>query len=190
MGRVAYFTPLWNETEGRWEQDTTAFFMTKRPKETSRREVVRVGPIAPSSLTNGLGDECLVSYEADGKSLCLWHIVGLPECRECGKPFDALSCGDGPRMVEQQLCFTCLFWTDHLEKGDKDGRRVIVYGHHYKIGSEAPSYNRGFGGQKFTIRFLVDGETIVTTNLWHQGAIPAHFRDRLPDNAEFVKGGS
>lgn len=44
----------------------------------------------------------------------------------------------------------------------------------------------GFGGGKWVVRFH-DGREVVTHNLWHVGTIPPPFRDRLPDNAEFVR---
>ncbi len=69
-----------------------------------------------------------------------------------------------------------------------DDRTVIVDGHHYKIADENghPNAFRGHSGIKFTIRFH-DGREVVTTNLWSQGKIPEAWRDRLPDNAIFVK---
>lgn len=43
------------------------------------------------------------------------------------------------------------------------------------------------GGRKFHIQ-MHDGQVIETTELWHQGTIPEHFRERLPDNANFLNG--
>ena len=45
---------------------------------------------------------------------------------------------------------------------------------------------RGYGGKGIKIK-LHTGEIIVTNNLWHNGEVPKEFRDRLPDNAEFIK---
>jgi hypothetical protein len=42
------------------------------------------------------------------------------------------------------------------------------------------------GGARSTIRFR-DGRSVVTHNLWCQGEVPAHFREALPDNAEFIR---
>lgn len=55
-------------------------------------------------------------------------------------------------------------------------------GCHYWIGDENVECCRGFGGDKFVIRFK-DGKEVTTTNLWYQGAIPKHFQKILPDNA-------
>ena len=44
---------------------------------------------------------------------------------------------------------------------------------------------KGFGEHHFKIR-LNTGETIETSNLWHQGVIPDEFKESLKDNAEFI----
>lgn len=80
------------------------------------------------------------------------------------------------------------FWQPHIEKRN-DPDHVVVKGVHYIIGAEDPSIKRnwrGFGGDRYHIKFH-DGRTVVSTNLWCQGPIPARFREQLPDNAEFVK---
>jgi len=45
---------------------------------------------------------------------------------------------------------------------------------------------KGYGGRKFIIEFFDERPTITTHNLWHQGEIPPHFRDRLQDEANFI----
>lgn len=69
---------------------------------------------------------------------------------------------------------------------DEPQRSVRIRGNHYTIWPENDTGARGFGGRPFTIRFLSDGHTVRTTNLWYQGAIPAQYREALPDNAEFI----
>ena len=44
---------------------------------------------------------------------------------------------------------------------------------------------RGFGGAEHFFKFF-DGRIVRTTNLWHQGDIPARFRLLLPDNATLI----
>lgn len=81
-------------------------------------------------------------------------------------------------------CFTCNFWAEKIEAVN-DPRSVRIDGGHYWIGDEDPTNRfRGFGGRRFNIKFH-DGREVQTTNLWHQGQIPEHFRDILPDNAEW-----
>jgi hypothetical protein len=110
-------------------------------------------------------------------------------CRECRKPFEANYLEPTKsKMIALQVCFTCLFW---LEKTDlaKDPRVVRIDGHHYIIGPEAPTLSpasRGMNGLRFRITFL-DGRSVTTTNLWHQGIIPGRFRTALPDNASALE---
>lgn len=63
-----------------------------------------------------------------------------------------------------------------------DDRLVIADdGHAYSIGTEH-DYPKGFGGQRWRIRFL-DGRLVYTTSLWHMGEVPAEYKERLPVNA-------
>jgi hypothetical protein len=73
------------------------------------------------------------------------------------------------------------FWEMHYALYDDSS--VIVNGNHYRIG-KSTSF-KGYGGHKFTIKFF-DGRVVETNNLWSQGTIDSEWRDRLPDNAEFV----
>lgn len=87
------------------------------------------------------------------------------------------------QMKSRQMCFNCNFWTDYMGRTDT----IRIDGMHYVIAPDTTSGMKGYGGHEFKIkRFDTEG-VIVTHNLWHQGDIPAHFRDRLPDNAEFVE---
>lgn len=109
-------------------------------------------------------------------------------CRECGQS-DKANFGEPTRsrMLAQQLCFTCLFWTDKIAELNDDFTARIG-GRHYRIGPEetSPRDQRGFDGHRAVIRFA-DGREVTTTNLWFQGEIPVHFHTRLPDNAEFLE---
>lgn len=93
-----------------------------------------------------------------------------------------LHCGIEP-IAKWGMCSGCAFWQSQL---DADKKRpndfAIINGTHYRIGDENERYDRGFGGQKFTIKFN-DGRVVVTTNLWHQGPIPESWRNLMPDNA-------
>jgi hypothetical protein len=115
------------------------------------------------------------------------------KCKECGEEIktDCVDWRFAEPMIKKCVCQKCSFWLEHAEHRDKftviieedDGSR-----RHYRVGREqknVPSFCKGFGGQRFKIRFL-DGRFLETTNLWHQGIIPERFYDRLPVNAEFV----
>lgn len=95
------------------------------------------------------------------------------------------------------------FWAGKLK--ENSSRRVIVGGKYFSLGDETPydgALGRGFGGRRFKIkmndagsfthkgrtRSWNAGEVIETTNLWSAGRIPPAWRDRLPDNAEFLEG--
>lgn len=103
-------------------------------------------------------------------------------CRECGDPGDGFNYYGGAAMVAAGLCFGCNHWTKLLRHA---ATSVRVNGHHYQMGVEsAHPRDKGHAGARFVIRFH-DGRTAITTNLWHQGEVPAHFAERLPDNAVF-----
>lgn len=107
-------------------------------------------------------------------------------CRECGME-------DGrqfaqpymEKMEEHQLCFSDLHWYElYLDRDNANS--VRINGRHYYIGDPNAIGLRGFGGRKYVIKFH-DGRIVETTNLWTQGEIPDRWRERLPDNAEFVE---
>jgi hypothetical protein len=104
-------------------------------------------------------------------------------CQVCGEQQQAHYTGETrDRMVERQLCFPCLFWQGYVETKD-DPTHFVADGHHYVIMEEdgSPAF-RGYGGSKWLIKFN-DGREVVTTNLWHQGAVPILWREQLPDSA-------
>jgi len=104
------------------------------------------------------------------------------QCHECGGVV-ALNYAEPlrSRMAARGLCFTCDFWSELIGAG-----RLVIDGEAYAIGDERHDGGmRGFGGCRFTIE-KADGSVIVSTNLWTSGRVPAHFRDRMPDNARFV----
>ena len=97
----------------------------------------------------------------------------MPVCKECGNELDTGSVN--------KTCFSCLFWLGKLIIKDQP-YTVRADGNHYMIMAEKDTGMRGYGGHKWIITFK-DGRVVTTTNLWHQGVIPKHFQDRLPDNA-------
>lgn len=111
----------------------------------------------------------------------------IKRCKECGKTEN----GDwmdstARKLLKHKLCFKCNFWREKI--AIKDRLNVArIDGNHYTIEREEKlflSEFRGFGGRKSVILFD-DGRRVETTNLWHQGRIPEHFKERLPDNASF-----
>ncbi|MFD7868020.1 hypothetical protein [Streptomyces sp. NPDC059783] len=96
-------------------------------------------------------------------------------------------------------CFDCRFWEEKVrwsENGDEmpaHGRHAAapvarVNGWHYIVkayNTTTPAQYLGFGGAVFVFRFE-DGTELTSNDVMCQGEIPAHFRDRLPDNAVIV----
>lgn len=110
-------------------------------------------------------------------------------CNECKK-----NCyvKDG-YLVAFQRCAECHYW--HVAYLMKENQHMIrINGVQYYIGEESAK-DKGFRGQRFQFRYL-DKLTylpdsarpiLISTNLNYCGEVPAHFKDRLPDNAEFIK---
>lgn len=122
----------------------------------------------------------------DGKQICnhcLGKEEGTPVCVECGLHCDPVHCfSKGSVDYENRLCFDCTFWSRMIRV---DGA-IRVGGKHYQDGGRKGGNKSwlGFGGAEWLI-VMNDGREISTNNLWHQGTIPEHFRDRMPDNAIF-----
>lgn len=120
-------------------------------------------------------------------------------CGECGKA-PAIAPQPNPDSVrayaaEHGLCLSCGRWRELVGHRHMNAS-VRVNGQHYWIGEEPTDEQLrrspksfGFGGRPFRIEFTDEAlrirqdAIVYTRNLNHQGEIPAHFRDRLPDNA-------
>lgn len=116
-------------------------------------------------------------------------------CQECGDVLYTRYSGSIPEeILSRQLCFSCLFWTKLLEESE-DPDVLVVEGRRYRIGPQPPiregrvvnAHAYGFGGSRFELRFFDDREDRGTNNLWTQGKVPPHFRERMPDTAEFKR---
>ena len=87
---------------------------------------------------------------------------------------------------------SCDFWEEKVLIKD-ELTTARINGEHYIIGSRTVESNNGkrqglgMGGTPVTIAFF-DGRVENTVDLWHQGTIPAGWRNELPDNAVFVRG--
>lgn len=129
------------------------------------------------------------SFNKDGTEVCkkcsfIMQDEYKPEkCKRCGEASKPFQYSSMPEMAEMTLCFSCAFWHRKLSRKDK----VIINGDMYSIGPKTSEPNnwKGFSGRPFKIKFF-DGRIIETNNLWHSGTIPEHFKEELPDNAEFI----
>jgi hypothetical protein len=90
-------------------------------------------------------------------------------------------------ILESGLCFHCNFW--RKQANSKDPKRLIIDGHIYGDGGNQPNASRkdwlGFGGTVWIIER--DGKVWQTNNLWSGSTVPQEYRERMPDNARFVK---
>lgn len=110
-------------------------------------------------------------------------------CIKCGIPVNADEYRCSEEMTRRHMCFTCNFWTDHIQRDHNEDKDVFVVanGKHYIIDESPNPCFKGHCGAKWIIRFN-DGRVVKTDNLWFQGYIPELFRDELPDNAVLVYG--
>jgi len=113
------------------------------------------------------------------------------DCVKCGNRVDPYH-----NQKDLNICCGCNYWQHRVNEINRGNSRIAILEKDgkptcYYIGNENPRDGWvGFSGRKFLIEFL-DGrykeETIIeTTNLWHNGIVPEHFRDELPINARFV----
>lgn len=105
-------------------------------------------------------------------------------CKECGK-LEELHFNQATmdKLQSRELCFGCNHWTELLDLKD-DPRVVRCDGLHFMMGESTAQPHRwsGFGGIRFEFTFF-DGRKAECNNVWSQGKIPDHFKDRLPPNA-------
>lgn len=138
------------------------------------------------TVTGPVGTRTVGGKKLQLCDVCMFDLLGegsVVDCRECGKR-KGVNTLEKDRLLAVQLCFTCDFWRGY-ERVKDDPRVVRVGGDHYFVEPDSTSWPLGFGGRRWSVEFF-DGRRVVTKNLWHQGTIPEHFRERLPDNARFV----
>ena len=115
----------------------------------------------------------------------------VESCVECGKS-DKANFREPTRseMIEGQLCFNCLFWARLVRERESCNQETMVtedYSHRIAKPSKPATYTGflGHGGARVRVLFD-DGRVIDTNDLWYQGVVPSHFRDRLPPNAQVI----
>lgn len=105
----------------------------------------------------------------------------MEKCPICGTEFDRFGIHE---KTESGECFSCSLWKKRLSLVDNPNV-AIIDGVFYTIGDEnSTDPFRGFGGDKFVIKFK-DGREVTTTNLWCGGDIPEAWKPKFPNNADF-----
>lgn len=90
-------------------------------------------------------------------------------------------------LRKHQLCFTCNHWREVSESLNV----YVVKGKAWTDAGDipnAPAIGKQFmgsGGTRTRIRKF-DGTVVETNNLWCRGIVPEAWKDKLPDNAEFL----
>lgn len=108
------------------------------------------------------------------------------KCPTCNKELgtDSFISSDERSMRKDGECFECAIWRERLSLVGNPNT-AIIDGTFYTIGDEnSKDPFRGFGGNKFVIRFK-DGRVVTTTNLWCGGHIPDVWKSKFLDNADF-----
>ncbi len=84
-------------------------------------------------------------------------------------------------LISRNVCLSCNIWINKLATLP-DPNCFIVNGGVYNTRPEfeGPGF-RGFGGSEF--KFMKDSVLTVSKNVWFNGYVPDHFKDRIKDNA-------
>lgn len=103
-------------------------------------------------------------------------------CIECGEEIDYVYIEEvSAEMAANSMCFLDNYWRTQ-QTTERDRAFVTPNYNHYRIEDAEETRIRGFGGRTFKVHYLT-GEEATTSNLWHQGVIPEHWRDRFPVTA-------
>jgi hypothetical protein len=108
------------------------------------------------------------------------------KCKECGKVENLENFSHDQQAVlsRRGLCCACNQWYDiAVQSRMEPGRSLRFKGNCFYVSPalDVKPHQKGFGGRMWRVKFS-DGRKLESDNLWHQGAIPQSFRDRLPDN--------
>lgn len=111
-------------------------------------------------------------------------------CSSCGKA--ANNCYSEPisvRMLADRHCFSCDYW-QQFEKNSDPSRMTVIDGYTYTPGNRTSGPMRGMAGRRFDIEYfgnsVFSGQKTTTFDLWAGSEIPAHLREKFPDNAKFL----
>lgn len=117
-------------------------------------------------------------------------------CQFCREEI-SFSFGDerNKELKDGKKCFSCDFWLKRINEYDSKEEKVLVIdGVCYSVGPEnnaRQSSMRGFGGRLFEWVWTDEERKDAfqtSTNLWHRGDIPNHFKSALAENAYWIGG--
>lgn len=102
----------------------------------------------------------------------------LPPCQKCETPIER-------KQAAVELCWTCGFWKEHLDRPDKmiveraDGSRWFYSDRGHRPNARDKSH-LGFGGALFRLRPLAGGPDVVSNNVFTAGQIPDVWLEDFP----------
>lgn len=153
-------------------------------------------PLNPASQLYAKGCRFAAHYRYEG---------GGGSTHWCTTEAEAQASLDESAAIVERSCATKLAYKEAGDRSidDRWGTRppkisprrnvLRIDGHHYIAaweGTPNVGYRQGlgYGGRVFRWRWLdePEGTRHTSNNVWFQGQIPAHWRDRLPDNAVWV----
>lgn len=112
----------------------------------------------------------------------------LPEsCKECSHLISTTyNEPHKSEMISRNICLRCNIWTNKLNTLP-DPNCFVVNGGVYNVkpNIDGPGGFKGFGGREF--RFIKNSVLTISHNVWFNGQVPVHFKDRIKDNATFEK---
>lgn len=128
--------------------------------------------------------------------IILGNMAVKPMCPKCGTS-DVLilnqkeysKCDIRSIMEETGYCFYCAFW-ENLYQKNKDNPNWVIIGGYSWILSDIREQDKcspllGLGGVRLIAK-KDDGTILDGRDWWGQGEVPQHFKDQMPDNAEWI----
>jgi hypothetical protein len=89
------------------------------------------------------------------------------------------------QLIKKQMCFVCNIWDERSKMSDRDRKNIVIADGRWYTISEDHVGEPGFSGAEF--KFQVGNDVIASRNVWFGGDIPAHFRDKIKDNAVLIE---
>lgn len=82
------------------------------------------------------------------------------------------------KMIENNACFSCNFWIELSEEKRPNAFILMPEWDHMMMVDFDTGPFKGFGGAEWVLKFE-DGTIKRHNNIWHQGEVPEHMRERF-----------
>jgi len=113
----------------------------------------------------------------------------MTQCKECGNKLD-LHYGEETNnlLLSKKLCFTCEYFANVLTRyinGNLGDDKLTIVDEKYHVfvlcrtPNNAPNHFLGYNGQQFYFQHNQTGTLITCGNVWDNGTVPQHYRNRL-----------